>query len=96
MAKPFLEAPPKYDVGKKEFSQLNLPDEIKSTLTQFAKHNLEVYNPPYDRAEKDFHDWFGFKEFQKAEKDDYHVHGCDSRERLVEGGNLLEDVLDEK
>lgn len=48
MAKPFLEAPPKYDVGKREFSQLNLPDEVKSTLTQFAKHNLEVYNPPYD------------------------------------------------
>ena len=48
MADPFLEAPPKYNSHKTKFENMNLPDEVKAILTDFAEQKFGVYNPPYE------------------------------------------------
>ena len=48
MADPFLEAPPKYNSSKQKFTDMNLPSEVSSILTEFAEHEFGVFNPPYE------------------------------------------------
>ena len=58
MAEPFLEAPPRYEMGKKKFSELEIPNHISEILTEFADNNLEVFNPPYDHQAEAIEEYF--------------------------------------